>query len=110
MSNIGQRVAVAARQNGSITAPLWHPPVTESVALPPHLKACIMTTVRRPPCPKCRTTMMLARISPGPSGFDIRTFECPACDLVHQIVVELDDPLKSGETSGWLLGQLASPT
>jgi hypothetical protein len=54
--------------------------------------------------------MMLARISPGPSGFDIRTFECPACDLVHQIVVELDDPLKSGETSGWLLGQLRSPT
>jgi hypothetical protein len=67
-------------------------------------------TIQRPPCPKCKATLMLARISPGRSGFDIRTFECPTCDLVHQLVVQLTDPLKSLETAGWLIGELRSPT
>jgi hypothetical protein len=40
---------------------------------------------------------MLARITPGPAGFDIRTLECPACDHVHQRVVEVIDPMKSKE-------------
>ena len=31
----------------------------------------------------------------GPSGFDIRTLECPEYDHVHQMVVELVDPIKS---------------
>jgi hypothetical protein len=53
---------------------------------------------------------MLARITPGASGFDIRTFECPACDHVHQRVVELVDPMKSGEVAGWLRGELRAPT
>jgi hypothetical protein len=65
--------------------------------------------IYRPPCPKCQTTLMLARISPGASGFDIRTFECPACDLVHQLVVKLIDPMKSQETTGWFQG-LQAPT
>jgi hypothetical protein len=68
-----------------------------------------MSTFHRPPCPKCKTTTMLALIAPGPSGFDIRTFECPACDTVQQQVVELVDPMKSNETAGWLLG-LQAPT
>src|SRR5258705_4575930 len=62
-----------------------------------------------PRCRKCQTTMMLARITLGPSGFDIRTFECPACDLGHQLVVELTDPMKSLETAGWFQG-LQAPT
>jgi hypothetical protein len=53
---------------------------------------------------------MLARITPGPSGFDIRTFECPACDDIHQVVVDLADPMKSAKTNGWLHGQLQAPT
>jgi hypothetical protein len=53
---------------------------------------------------------MLARITPGPSGFDIRTFECPECDHVHQAVVELADPMKSRETNAWLMRQLRAPT
>jgi hypothetical protein len=52
---------------------------------------------------------MLARISPGSSGFDIRTFECPECDHVHQIVVELADPMQSSRTNAWLMGQLQAP-
>jgi hypothetical protein len=53
--------------------------------------------------------MMLARITPGPSRSDIRTFECPACDLVHQLVVELIDPMKSLEMAGWFRGELHAP-
>ena len=52
---------------------------------------------------------MLARITPGPDGFDIRTFECPACDHVHQMMVELD-PMQSPHTTGWLHRQLQAPT
>jgi hypothetical protein len=66
--------------------------------------------IHRPSCPECQTTMMLARITPGPSGFDIRTFECPACGLIHQLVVELMDQMKSLETVGWLQGELRAPT
>jgi hypothetical protein len=53
---------------------------------------------------------MLARITPGSFGFDIRTFECPACEEVHQRVVALGDPMKSPETTGWLGGELRAPT
>jgi hypothetical protein len=53
---------------------------------------------------------MLARITPGKSGFDIRTFECPACNRVHQRVVKLGDPMESCETAGWLHGELRAPT
>ena len=44
---------------------------------------------------------MLAR--PAPSGFDIRTLECPEYDHVHQMVVELVDPMKSRRDTFWLL-------
>ena len=69
-----------------------------------------MSTFYRPPCPKCKAITMLARITPGFSGFDIRTFECPACDNVHQRVIALVDPMKSRETAGWLRGELHAPT
>jgi hypothetical protein len=53
--------------------------------------------------------MSLARIAPGPKGFDIRTFECGKCDYVHIISVE-KDPMKS-RLSGWLDGDdLRPPT
>jgi hypothetical protein len=56
-----------------------------------------------------QTITMLPRITTGPSGFDIRTFEFPACDHVHQRVVELIDPMKSLEVAGWLRGELRAP-
>jgi hypothetical protein len=66
----------------------------------------------RPPSSKCKTINLLpritpARITPGSSGFDIRTF---AGDYVHQRAVELVDPMKSLETAGWLRGELRAPT
>jgi hypothetical protein len=53
--------------------------------------------------------MNLARISSGVSGFDLHSFECPACKYVHKEPVPFLDPLKSVETSGWLQGQLQAP-
>jgi hypothetical protein len=63
-----------------------------------------MVTLRRPRATK------LGRITPGPSGIDIRTLECPARYPVHQRVVELVDPLKSSEIAGWFKGELRAPT
>jgi hypothetical protein len=53
---------------------------------------------------------MLARTTGGSSGLEIGTFQCPACDLVHQLVVDLIDPMKSLETLGWFQGELRAPT
>jgi hypothetical protein len=63
--------------------------------------------IERPRCPKCQSgRMMLARITPGPGGSDLRTFECPKCEYVHKVVVE--DPLKSAGT-GWTNSGLNPP-
>jgi hypothetical protein len=69
-----------------------------------------MFSSSRPLCPKCATTAALARITPSPSGFDIRTFECPDRNHIHQLVVDLVDPMASARTNGWLHGQLQAPT
>ena len=61
----------------------------------------------RPRCPKCQGRMMLARIEPGPDHSDLRTFECPKCEHVHQALVE--DPLLKSANSGWVAGQLKPP-
>jgi hypothetical protein len=58
-------------------------------------------------CPKCRTRMMLARIAPGPTGFELRTFDCAKCDHVEQVAIA-SDPMKSGDV-GWLVGELRPP-
>jgi hypothetical protein len=51
---------------------------------------------------------MLARVTPGPSGFDIRTFKCATCDHIHQRVVEID-PMKSKKNARWFQGELQAP-
>lgn len=67
-----------------------------------------LTAIERPRCPNCRTRMSLARIAPGPSTYDLRTFECPKCNCVHKAFVAAD-PMKSDAT-GWLVGDLKPPT
>jgi hypothetical protein len=52
--------------------------------------------------------MGLARIAPGPTGFELRTFDCSGCDQVEKIVIACD-PTKSGDV-GWLVGELPQPT
>jgi hypothetical protein len=51
--------------------------------LPEHINV----RIQRPACPRCHTRMMLARIMPARVGFDFRTFECPQCDHVHEVMV-----------------------
>jgi hypothetical protein len=63
-----------------------------------------LTAIERPRCPKCQTRMSLARIMPGPKGYDLRNFECAKCD--HAVTVTIDtDPMKS-KAAGWLSGEL----
>jgi len=52
--------------------------------------------------------MMPVRIVAGPSGYDIRTFECAKCDHFHSVLV-VNDPMKSGSAQGWLAGELRTP-
>jgi hypothetical protein len=42
--------------------------------------------IERPRCRECHGRMMLARIQPGSNGSEIRTFECPKCELVQKKV------------------------
>lgn len=51
--------------------------------------------------------MNLARIMPGPKGFDLRNFECVKCDLFVTMTVAAD-PMHSDKT-GWLAGELKPP-
>jgi hypothetical protein len=57
-----------------------------------------MSKVDRPVCPRCHLQMILA-LPPGGKGR--RTFQGFKCDR--------PDPLKSGDTSGWLQGELRAP-
>lgn len=77
--------------------------------LPP-FKACTMTYVQLPPCPNCLTETVLTQITSGVSGHALHTFECPACEYVHKLLVALVDPMTSEEVSGWLKGELRAPT
>lgn len=43
----------------------------------------------RPECSKCSALMYLALIEPEKSGFDLRTFECPRCQHVETVVVNV---------------------
>jgi hypothetical protein len=73
-----------------------------------HIAAIPLLAIQRLHCPKCRARMTLARISPGPTGFELRTFDCSKCDHVEKIVIA-SDPMKSGDV-GWLVGELQPPT
>ena len=54
-----------------------------------------LLAIQRLRCPKCRTRMILARVSPGPKEFELRRFDCSKCDHVEKIVIA-SDPMKSG--------------
>ena len=67
-----------------------------------------LLAIERLRCPHCQTRMTLAHISRGPTGFELRTFDCARCDRVEQIAIA-SDPMKSGDV-GWLVGELRAPT
>jgi transposase-like protein len=72
-----------------------------------HKSVPSLWAIERPRCPKCQTRMSPARISPGPSGFDLRKFECSKCEHVLKETVGTD-PMKSS-LSGWHDGDLGAP-
>jgi DNA-directed RNA polymerase subunit RPC12/RpoP len=45
-------------------------------------------SITRPPCSKCSTVMMLARIAPDAPDHDKRSFECPNCNHEETLVVK----------------------
>jgi hypothetical protein len=76
-------------------------------AMADYLAAIPLVAIERLRCPICHSRMMLARIAPGPSGFEHRSFDCLGCDHVEKIAIALD-PMKSGDV-GWLVGELQPP-
>ena len=49
------------------------------------------------PCTKCGAPVILVRIEPARSGFDLRTFECSKCNNVDQYIIEY------GTAAPWVL-------
>jgi len=58
-------------------------------------------------CPACTARMMTVDITPGPEGFELRTFECVQCGRTDK-TVRASDPLKSNAI-GWLASELKPP-
>jgi hypothetical protein len=73
-----------------------------------YLAAIPLLAIERLRCPKCRTRLALAHILPGPTGFELRAFDCAKCDYVEKVAIA-SDPTKSGDV-GWLVGEVQSPT
>jgi hypothetical protein len=68
-----------------------------------------VAAIERPGCTKCNhNRMLLAKLEPGPPGFEYRIFECQKCGGIHTAVVA-SDPMTS-ETWGWLASELKPPT
>ena len=66
-----------------------------------------LLVIRGPNCPNCDSRMMLAGITGGPKGFDIRTFQCRKCD--HSFTTAIaSDPMK-GASARWIEGELKPP-
>ena len=117
LSNIDPRLGKPEDHVGSIIALFGsdgRPRVSRSRltkrgnAMTDYPAAIPLLAIERLRCPKCRTRMMLARISPGPAGFELRTFDCSKCNHVEKIAIA-SDPMKSGDV-GWLVGELQPPT
>jgi hypothetical protein len=75
----------------------------------PHMRPeSSLMPVLRPRCPKCESRMMLASITPGPEGFDLRTFECKRCDHSYTTAIARD-PMNA-VSAGWVASELRAPT
>ena len=44
--------------------------------------------IERPRCPKCEIRMMLVAVEPSFAGPDLRTLECPKCELAYKALAE----------------------
>jgi DNA-directed RNA polymerase subunit RPC12/RpoP len=67
-----------------------------------------MPRLRQIICSKCQSEMFLGRIQEGPSGYDLRTFECHRCSHELKTAVKLGDPKQSKAVMAWLQDQLVA--
>jgi hypothetical protein len=72
-----------------------------------HSRETSHTMIERPFCPKCQIRMMLLRVELSFAGPDLRTFECPKCELDYKALA--DDPMRSDKAVGWVNSELRSP-
>jgi hypothetical protein len=88
-----------------------HAHVNAGYAMPEYrpVSSARVAAIERPGCAKCnQNRMLLAKLEPGPSGYEYRTFACQKCGGVHTTIAA-SDPMPS-ETRGWLAGELKPPT
>ncbi len=67
----------------------------------------LISSIECPRCPRCQARMTLDGISPAPSGYVLRTFECTKCNRISTRLVP-SDPMKTGDARLWLSGELKS--
>jgi len=65
------------------------------------------TLIERHGCPKCRIRMKLVDVEISFAGPDLRTFECPKCELDYKALAE--DPMISNKAVGWIKSELRPP-
>jgi hypothetical protein len=78
------------------------PPQQEGRIVPAKRKALsasinVLFEPKPQPCTKCGAPVILVRIEPANSGFDLRTFECSKCNNVDQYIIEF------GTAAPWAL-------
>jgi hypothetical protein len=72
---------------------VFHTPASFEESIMPQVHSLpdhISVQIQQPSCPRCEARMTLARITPARIGFDFRTFECPKCDCVHEVMATTD--------------------
>ncbi len=72
-----------------------------------HSRESSHSMIERPRCPMCQIRMMLVDLEPSFAGPDLRTFECPKCELDYKALAE--DPMRSDKAVGWIKGELRPP-
>jgi transposase-like protein len=72
-----------------------------------HSPESSLAMIKRPRCPQCQIRMMLVGTEPSFAGPDLRTFECPKCELTYRALAA--DPMKSNKAAGWLKSELRAP-
>ena len=69
--------------------------------------------IELPRCPKCQIRMMLVGVELGFAGPDLRTFECPRCELEYKALADYEalaeDPMGSKNALGWMNSELRPP-
>jgi hypothetical protein len=61
--------------------------------------------IHRPRCPDCHMRMVTTDVTPGPAGFECRSYECPKCTHT-ETRIEDSDPL---DVAGWIARETGPP-